>query len=359
MKKDQIKKNLYYRVKLRPITKRFNNDTEIERFDDDWVIESILDEGVRIKNTRSDYTTILGYDHIHSYMSDPNRNYDELKHGVLVLNVQLCIDISRRKVSFEPTERPGKAHDATPVTRKEEVQKIIDEYYAALKSKKYFKGIEGKGICALAIIPEVSSIKLDLSNLPSNFVTLFQPIYCSGLSSEITGRSRFTFGRLPKGYFGSEGTDHVPYAATEVTELGEVKAYNSSMLENRNGEHKLLKYCVGYVPNVAYEREIIIAFHRYLTSLKELGVSVPFFIHTAMLNVNGYIMGIDPMLSGGRIFQDEDIRPPLHRISNDRYFATKQEVAKTLRPMFDYIWREFGYDRSVNYSEADEWISER
>jgi hypothetical protein len=263
-------------------------------------------------------------------------------------------------ISMESSDVETFFRSTGPLTRKEEVQEIIDGYYAALKSKKYFKGIEGKGIIVLAIVPEVSSIKLDLSNLPSNFTTLFQPIYCSGWSSEITGRSRFTFGRLPKGHFGSEGADHVPHAVTEVTEFGEVKAYNSSMLENRYGEPELLKHCAGYVPNVAYEREIIIAFHRYLTSLRELGVSGPFFIHTAMLNVQGYIMATDPMrmLSGGRVFQGEDIRPLLDHLPNDTYFATKQDVAKALRPMFDYIWREFGFDRSFNYSETGEWIPE-
>jgi len=253
-------------------------------------------------------------------------------------------------ISMESSDVETFFRSTGPLTRKEEVQEIIDGYYATLKSKKYFKGTAGKGICALAIVPEVSSLKLDLSNLPSNFTTLFQPIYCSGWSSEITGHSRFTFGRLQKGQFGSGGADHVPYAVTEVTEFGEVKAYNSYMLT----------YSAGSVPSVAYELEIINAFHRYLTSLNELGVSGPFFIHTAMLNVQGYIMstGSMLMLSGGRVFEGEDIRPPLAHLQNDTNVSTQQDVAKALRPMFDYIWREFGVDRSFNYSEAGEWMPE-
>jgi len=233
------------------------------------------------------------------------------------------------------------------------VQEVIEGYYAALKSKKYFKGIEGKGICALTIVPEVSSIKLDLSKLPNNYLILFQPIYCSGWDSEITGRSRFAFGRLPRGYFGTGDTDRAPYAVTEVTELGEVKAFNSSLLENRYGEPEVLKHCVGYGPSVANGREIIISFHRYLNSLREVGVSGPFFIRTAMLNVQGYIMATDPLRGplGGRVFQGEDIRPELQHLTDDTHFATKQDVAKELRPMFDYIWMEFGFERSFNYSE--------
>jgi hypothetical protein len=331
MKKDQIKKNLNHHVRLRPVARWFDSNGDLNQLDDDWIIESYTDEGVRIKNLRTDHTTILGFDQIHSYMSDPNRNYSGIKYGVLILNVQL--HIHGWKVSFEPTERPGKADDPPPSTREKEVQEIIDEYYAALKSKKYFKGIEGKGICALAIVPEVSSIKLDLSNLPGNFNTLFEPIYYSSgsLSSEITGRSRFTFG--------CRTGDRVPYAVTEVTGLGQVKAYNSSMLQS----HYDMQENRYDIPNIAYECKIITTFYRYLTSLKGSGVSGPFFIHTAMLNVQGYSMRRE-LRFGGQVFQGEDIRPPLCHVPNDTHFATKQEVEKVVRPMFDYVCREFGFD---------------
>jgi len=232
-----------------------------------------------------------------------------------------------------------------PSARKEKVQEIIDGYYAALKSKKYFKGIEGKGICALAIVPEVPSINLDISRLSGNFNTLFEPIYYSSgsLSSEISGRSRFTF---------ACGTDdRVPYAVTELTDFGEVKAYNSSMLQS----HYDMQENRYDIPNIAYEREIITIFHHYLSSLKESGVAGPFFIHTAMLNVQGYSMHTK-RISGGRVFQGEDIQPLLCHVPNDTHFATKQDVAKAVRPMFDYIWREFGFDKSINYSEEGEWL---
>lgn len=232
-----------------------------------------------------------------------------------------------------------------PSTRKKEVQEIIDDYYDALKSKGYFKGIEGKGICALAIVPEVPSINLDLSRLPGNFNTLFKPIYyfSGSLSSEISGHSKFTF---------ACGTnDRVPYAVTEITGLGEVKAYNSSMLQS----HYDMQENRYDIPNIAYEREIITTFHRYLTSLKESGVPGPFFIHTALLNVQGYSMRTE-RISGGRVSQSEDIRPLVRHVPNDTDLETKQDVAKAVHPMFDYIWREFGFDKSFNYSEEGEWL---
>jgi hypothetical protein len=229
-----------------------------------------------------------------------------------------------RKFPLNIQERPGKAYDSPPPTRKKEVQQIIDEYYAALKSKNYFEGIEGNAICALAIVPEVRSIKLDLSNLPGNFNTLFEPIFFrfGACSEKITGHSRFARA-LRNG-------DRVPYAVTEVTGFGEVKAYNSLMLKDRY-----------IIPSIPYEREIIIAFQRYLTSLKELGVAGPFFIHTTMLNVQGYRIHTGETTFGDRAFQGEDIRPPLRRIPKHTHSGT-HDVEKSLRPMFNDIWREFG-----------------
>ena len=298
-----------------------------------------------------------------------NERVVPLKNGYKVLVLKLEPDGYLHQVKYDDNRYYKRAGTITiamessdvetffrssgPSTRKEEVEDINDIYCAALKSKKYFKGVEGKGICALTVIPEVSSIKLDMSALPSNFNILFRPLYCSGWGSEITGRSRFTYGR---------GTDDkVPYAVTEVTDMGEVKAYNSFMLENRHWDMQLPEQCSGYIPSIAYERELVAAFHLYLTSLKELGVSGPFFCHVALLNIRGYVMYTDPMLmvSGGRIFQQDDIRPGLCHIPNEKGYATIKDMAKSLRPIFDFIWREFGYERSYNFSESGEWAPTR
>ena len=89
--------------------KLVSNEVELEQFGNDWIIDKISDEGLEINDTWSGYRVILGFDHIHNYTSDPNRNYDGLRHGILVLNVQLSINVNTWKVSIEPTERPGKS----------------------------------------------------------------------------------------------------------------------------------------------------------------------------------------------------------------------------------------------------------
>ena len=107
MNKDALKKNLYARVRLRPIAKRFDSRTELELIDDDWLIEGIEDLGVRISNIRTSHVTTLGYDHTHHFMSDPDKSRQGLNFGFLILHVQLHIGGNR--LWIEPTSRPGEA----------------------------------------------------------------------------------------------------------------------------------------------------------------------------------------------------------------------------------------------------------
>ena len=100
MNKDKLKKNLYAHVKLRPVARRFNNSVELVQIDDDWIIEEVSDVGVKITNISTGHTTRLGYDHIHHYDSNPDKEFDGLKHGFLSLNVQIFFDES--KLWIEP-----------------------------------------------------------------------------------------------------------------------------------------------------------------------------------------------------------------------------------------------------------------
>ncbi|HET6455229.1 MAG TPA: hypothetical protein VFI02_12555 [Armatimonadota bacterium] len=108
MNKNALKKNLYARIRLRPIAKRYEAQTEMESLDDDWIIDWIDDAGVRIRNTRTSHVTTLGYDHIHHFMSDPDRSiHGGLNFGFLIMNVQVHFEGNR--LWIEPTTRPGEA----------------------------------------------------------------------------------------------------------------------------------------------------------------------------------------------------------------------------------------------------------
>lgn len=108
MNKDKLRKSIYHRVRLRPMAKEYFGSIESNPIiDDDWSIEQVTDEGVRIGNLRTHHTKLLGFDHIHHYVSDPGRNSDGFKHGFLTLTVQLYLDgwhVRVEPVSLEMTD---------------------------------------------------------------------------------------------------------------------------------------------------------------------------------------------------------------------------------------------------------------
>ena len=105
MKKTEVQKLLGMHVKIRPMAKSYEEGGELERLDDDWLIEGVGDDGVRIQNTRTKHRTMLRRDHIYGFTSRPDRSPKE--YGFLTLHVQVHIDA--KSLWIEPTLRPGEA----------------------------------------------------------------------------------------------------------------------------------------------------------------------------------------------------------------------------------------------------------
>ena len=99
--KSQLKKSQWYRVRLRPVPLSGDGGTVWQEADDDWLIQSVDDSGVTLKNTRTYYQPTLGYDQIREFMTDPARDMDGNKHGFLHLKVQLSL--TDQGVRVEPT----------------------------------------------------------------------------------------------------------------------------------------------------------------------------------------------------------------------------------------------------------------
>ncbi len=104
MNKEQLNKSLHYRMRLRPIARRFDGKVELEKIDDDWiVIKTVSGRGIQIKNIRTDHAITLAYDHIRTFMSDTSRPNDGLKYGFLELTIQ--VSISGYRIDIEPIRR--------------------------------------------------------------------------------------------------------------------------------------------------------------------------------------------------------------------------------------------------------------
>ena len=96
------------RVQLTPTPHRLDEyGRKLPSIGDDWLVEDVSTDGVRIKNVRTDHTTLLGKDHIYDYVSNPDHLQHGVKHGFLTLKVQLFVNASG--VSITPTPRPGES----------------------------------------------------------------------------------------------------------------------------------------------------------------------------------------------------------------------------------------------------------
>ena len=127
-----MKKNIGARVQLKPTPHRLDEyGRKLPPAADDWIIEDVSADGVRIKNVRTDHTTTLGKDHIYDYVSNPDQSQHGVKHGFLTLKVQLFL--STKGVSITPTSRPGESVEP-PVIQIQE--KWVDADYPARSGLK-------------------------------------------------------------------------------------------------------------------------------------------------------------------------------------------------------------------------------
>ena len=83
MKRDQIVKNVGYRVQLEPPACSLDEfGGEIERREDDWIIEAVPEEWLRIKNVATDHVTTLGYDEYRGTTASGRINAGRLTAGM-------------------------------------------------------------------------------------------------------------------------------------------------------------------------------------------------------------------------------------------------------------------------------------
>jgi hypothetical protein len=127
-----MKKNLHARVQLKPTPYRLDEyGRKLSAADDDWLIEQVSGNGVRIKNQRTQHTTTLGKDHIYDYVSNPDRSESGVKHGFLTLKVQIYL--KPNDLSITPTARPGESVEPPSV---EIVEKWVSMDYPARSGLK-------------------------------------------------------------------------------------------------------------------------------------------------------------------------------------------------------------------------------
>jgi hypothetical protein len=103
-----LKKFVGGRVQLVPVAHRIDQSGHLlAPIDDDWLLESVSEQGARISNTRTGHSTTLGFDHIYEFTSNPDRYRGEARCGFLTLKIQIFM--KGDALDIRPTSRPGEA----------------------------------------------------------------------------------------------------------------------------------------------------------------------------------------------------------------------------------------------------------
>ena len=102
MNKSHLQRCLHFRVRLRPIARRFFGARELKAIDDDWLVADVgaRSKGVEIHNPRTRHVVHVAYDQIHHFSEDIARDWNGLSHGFFELRAQLTL--SGAWATFEP-----------------------------------------------------------------------------------------------------------------------------------------------------------------------------------------------------------------------------------------------------------------
>jgi hypothetical protein len=207
-----------------------------------------------------------------------------------------------------------------------------------------------KGMFILTICPTTCPVPLPLFE-GSNENTLrieLRPLYASGWDHKRYGDRFATF---------STWGDEVD-AATEITDDGCISAAGHEVMTvGREFLNAQAPQDVLFIPSVAYERSVIDAVTHYVKTLKTLGAVGPWHVAIGLTNLKKSSLYVGIRFAfGGRVFEGEEIMPPVVVIPVDSDVEDPQSAARALRPAFDYVWREHNYPQSLNYGDTGDWV---
>lgn len=113
------------------------------------------------------------------------------------------------------------------------------------------------------------------------------------------------------------------------------------------------------IPSMAFERNIIDAVSSYTQALSDLGADGPWLVALGLINMSKSRLHVGIRYGfGGREYQGSQILPQPIEISEDISLQDHQLVAKALRPIFDFIWRDYNFPGSLNFDQSGEWVGQ-
>ncbi|MCX6997981.1 MAG: hypothetical protein NTV49_13075 [Kiritimatiellaeota bacterium] len=132
-------------------------------------------------------------------------------------------------------------------------------------------------------------------------------------------------------------------------------SHQAITMDDSNFDRGSLSSDVLIIPSISYERNILSAIQEWIKLYRAMNISGPWHIALALVNLNkSWLLVRADWRERGRVFEGNAIQAPPVVIPADTQHA--QEIARTLRPVFDFIWREHGYPGCLNYDSDGNWI---
>lgn len=108
MRHEAIKKRSDQWVRIRPALQIYDHSAVLqETVEDAWLISDITDTSLKVTSRDTELSKVVGLDHIHHYMEDPEGHRSLETVGTLVMNVQLLL--YQGSLHTEPVAPPGSA----------------------------------------------------------------------------------------------------------------------------------------------------------------------------------------------------------------------------------------------------------
>jgi len=202
-------------------------------------------------------------------------------------------------------------------------------------------------ITIIPALPQPSPLDIFLEGQERNLTLKLQPLYASGWDQQRYGDRLITFSEW-------EGNRD---AVTEITQEGNINAASHEVISiSRDYLSSTAPTDIQAIPIITFEKSVIEGVARYCQALRELNVSGPLFVGIGLINLGKSYLHVGPGHGmGARVHEGGEILPPCLEIQEDTDLSNRQAVARFLRPALDFIWREYNYPGSLNFTQSGDW----
>lgn len=103
-----------------------------------------------------------------------------------------------------------------------------------------------------------------------------------------------------------------------------------------------------YISGHLFQKGLIEALPRFLSTQKEVGIEVPIFMMLSMLQVRGFYLHTEIRTSSPSAIDQDDLMIPEVQIDD-----WNSNTIQVMKPIFDIVWNTVGLPESISYDQIE------